>query len=83
MNQSTKANGQVNIPYLGLEDFHISYAYGSGYLTALSERAKKFFLKEFNYKHYSQNPRWIKLMKADDARKLCEKVRRLGMQFTH
>jgi len=63
MSQYTK--GPVVIEYNGYEDFHITYGYGSGYLTAL------------------YNPRWVHLMKADDARKLCEKIRQLGMQFTH
>ena len=32
MNQYT--NGPVVIDYNGYEDFHITYGYGSGYLTA-------------------------------------------------
>ena len=76
-------NGPVVIDYNGYEDFHITYGYGTGYLTALSKKAKDFFKKEFNHIHYSNNPRWVRLLKADDARKLCEKIRQLGMQFTH
>ena len=81
MNQYT--NGPVVIDYNRYEDFHITYGYGTGYLTALSKKAKDFFKKEFNHIHYSNNPRWVRLLKADDARKLCEKIRQLGMQFTH
>jgi|TARA_Y100000310_G_scaffold201001_1_gene201095 hypothetical protein len=81
MSQSTKE--PVILKYNGYEDFHITYGYGTGYLTALSKKAKDFFKKEFNYIHYSNNPRWVRLLKADDARKLCEKIRQLGMQFTH
>ena len=81
MNQYT--NGPVVIDYNGYEDFHITYGYGSGYLTALSKKAKAFFKKEFNYIHYSNNPRWVTTLKADKARKLSQKIRRLGMQFTH
>ena len=81
MSQSTKE--PVILKYNGYEDFHITYGYGTGYLTALSKKAKDFFKKEFNYIHYSNNPRWVRLLEADDARKLCEKIRQLGMQFTH
>ena len=38
--------GPVVIEYNGYEDFHITYGYGSGYLTALSKKAKDFFKKE-------------------------------------